>query len=256
MPLKFSIITCTWNSAAYLDQSIASVLKQDHPDIEYIFVDGGSTDGTLERIHALPRPYRLIENVRGGISRAMNEGIMAATGDVIAHLHSDDYYLGEKVLSTVAAHLEASGREWLFGRIMRDVGDRLEAEKYISPRYSRSRLLNSNFIPHPATFVRRGALRRTGGFDTGLKYAMDYDLWLRLAQLGDPVQLDEPLAAFREHAGSLSTRDRIPAMEEDFRVRMAHAGINPVKRGLHYARFLIRKQRLLQSPAPHMEAQA
>ncbi|MDB5729641.1 MAG: glycosyltransferase [Noviherbaspirillum sp.] len=256
MSLKFSIITCTWNSAAYVDQSIASVLKQDHPDIEYIFVDGGSTDGTLEKIRALPRPYTLLENIRGGISRAMNEGIMAATGDVVAHLHSDDYYLNDKVVSTAAKHLEATGREWLFGRILRDVGNRLEAEKFISPRYSRSRLLNNNFIPHPATFVRREALLRTGGFDTGLKYAMDYDLWLKLAKLGDPVQLDEPLAAFREHDGSLSTRDQIPAMEEDFRVRMSHAGINPVTRTLHYARYFVRKQRLLQSTAPQTEVQA
>jgi GT2 family glycosyltransferase len=249
MPLKFSIITCTWNSASYLDQSIASVLMQDHPDVEYIFVDGGSVDGTLEKIRALPRPYRLIENVRGGISRAMNEGIKAAAGDVIAHLHSDDYYLNPNVLSTVAAHLESSGRDWLFGRVMRDVEGRLEPEKYVSPRYSHSRLLSNNFIPHPATFVRSKLLQKTGGFDTRLKYAMDYDLWLKLAQLGEPVQLDEPLAAFREHDGSLSTRDQLPAMEEDFRVRLAHAGGNPLARAIHYARYFVRRQRVLQAEA-------
>jgi GT2 family glycosyltransferase len=255
MPLKFSIITCTWNSAAYLDQSIASVLMQDHPDIEYIFVDGGSTDGTLEKIHALQRPYRLIENVRGGISRAMNEGIKAATGDVVAHLHSDDYYLNPQVLSTVARHLEASGRQWLFGRIKRDVNGKLEAEKFVSPRYSSARLLANNFIPHPATFVRRELLERTGGFDTRLKYAMDYDLWLKLAELSEPVQLDEPLAAFREHDGSLSTRDQLPALEEDFRVRLSHAGINPVALAVHYARYFVRRQRIAQADA-HEEVQA
>jgi glycosyltransferase involved in cell wall biosynthesis len=255
MSLKFSIITCTWNSAAYLDQSIASVLMQDHPDIEYIFVDGGSNDGTLEKIHALKRPYRLIENVRGGISRAMNEGINAATGDVVAHLHSDDYYLNPQVLSTVARHLESSGRQWLFGRIMRDVNSKLEAEKFTAPRYTHARLLANNFIPHPATFVRRELLQRTGGFDTKLKYAMDYDLWLKLAALSEPVQLEEPLAAFREHEGSLSTRDQMPAFEEDFRVRLAHAGINPVARTLHYARYFVRRKRLLQEER-HQEVRA
>jgi glycosyltransferase involved in cell wall biosynthesis len=255
MSLKFSIVTCTWNSAAYLDQSIASVLMQDHPDIEYIFVDGGSTDGTLEKIHALQRPCRLIENVRGGISRAMNEGIKAASGDIVAHLHSDDYYLNPQVLSTVARHLESSGRQWLFGRIMRDVNGKLEAEKFVSPRYSCARLLANNFIPHPATFVRRELLEQTGGFDTKLKYAMDYDLWLKLAGISEPVQIDEPLAAFREHDGSLSTRDRLPALEEDFRVRLSHAGINPVARAVHYARYLVRRQRIVQADA-HKEVQA
>jgi glycosyltransferase involved in cell wall biosynthesis len=255
MSLTFSIVTCTWNSAAYLDQSIASVLMQDHPDIEYIFVDGGSTDGTLEKIHALQRPRRLIENVRGGISRAMNEGIKAASGDIVAHLHSDDYYLNPHVLSTVARHLESSGRQWLFGRIMRDVNRKLEAENFVSPRYSYARLLANNFIPHPATFVRRELLEKTGGFDTKLKYAMDYDLWLKLAGISEPVQIDEPLAAFREHDGSLSTRDRLPALEEDFRVRLSHAGINPVARAMHYARYLVRRQRIVQADA-HEEVQA
>ncbi|MEN3296755.1 MAG: hypothetical protein V7642_6008 [Burkholderiales bacterium] len=257
MPLKFSIITCTWNSAAYLDQSIASVLMQDYPaaDLEYIFVDGGSTDGTLEKIRALQRPYRLVENVRGGISRAMNEGIKAATGDVIAHLHSDDYYLDARVLSTVARHLESSGRKWLFGRMMRVVDGKLEAEKYTAPRYTYARLLANNFIPHPATFVRRELMNRAGGFDTKLKYAMDYDLWLKLAALEEPVQLDQPLAAFREHQGSLSTRDQLPAMEEDFRVRMAHAGINPVARALHYARYFVRRHRVVHEETRE-EAQA
>jgi glycosyltransferase involved in cell wall biosynthesis len=247
----FSIVTCTWNSEPYLEQSIASVLAQDYPHIEYIFIDGGSTDGTLDRIKSLKRPYRLLENVRGGISRAMNEGIRLATGDVVAHLHSDDYYLHPQVLSTVARHLQESGLNWLFGRIMRDVGGQLLHEKYASPRYSYPRLLRTNFIPHPATFVRRELLQRAGGFDTKLKYAMDYDLWLKLGSFGAPVQLDEPLAAFREHQGSLSTRDRLPALEEDFRVRLAHAGLNPVARAMHYARYLVRRQRMLQAMGAH-----
>ena len=247
--LTFSIITCTWNSEPFLAQSIESVLSQDYPHIEYIFVDGGSTDGTLDRIRALKRPYRLLENVRGGISRAMNVGIEAATGDVIAHLHSDDYYLHPTVLSTVAHHLETTGRNWLFGRILRHVGNELLREKFVSPRYSYSRLLRTNFIPHPATFVKRDFIQRAGGFDTKLKYAMDYDLWLKLGELGEPVQLDEPLAAFREHLGSLSTRDRLPALEEDFHVRLAHVGLNPVSRAMHFMRYLVRRQRVLQAGA-------
>jgi glycosyltransferase involved in cell wall biosynthesis len=248
MALKFSVITCTWNSANYLGESIASLLAQDYPHIEYIFVDGGSTDGTLEQIKALQRPYTLLENVRGGVSRAMNEGLRVAKGDVIAYLHSDDYYLRPDVLSLVARHLEKSGRRWLFGRTMSLIDKELRADHYIAPRFSYARLLRGNFIPHPATFVRRDLMLRAGGFDTSLKYAMDYDLWLKLGKIARPIQLDIPLTAFREHEGSLSSAShtRMAAMAEDFKVRRAHTGSNPLAHLEHYARYLVRRQRVLQ----------
>lgn len=251
MPLSFSIITCTWNSARYLDESIRSALAQDYPHYELIFVDGGSTDGTLERIRALDRPYRLLENVTGGVSRAMNHGLRAARGDVIAYLHSDDYYLRPDVLSLVARHLEQSGRDWLFGRTMSLVDGELRPDSYVAPRFSYASLLRGNYIPHPATFVRRELMLAAGGFNTQLKYAMDYDLWLRLARSGAPVQLDEALTAFREHEGSLSSssRTRLAAMSEDFRVRLAYCGRNPVRRLAHAARYLVRRQRIIQRSA-------
>lgn len=249
MAITISVITCTWNSAAYLRESIASVLAQDHPHIEYIFVDGGSTDGTLDQIRALQRPYRLLENVRGGVSRAMNEGLQAATGDVVAYLHSDDYYLHPEVLSRVARHLESSGRNWLFGRTKALVDGKLYADNFVAPRFSYENLLRGNFIPHPATFVRRDLMLRAGGFDTSLKYAMDYDLWLKLAKMAQPLQVDEPFTAFREHEGSLSSssRTRLAAMAEDFRVRLSYAGRNPIGLLAHYARYFVRRQRILHA---------
>lgn len=247
MKLKFSVITCTWNSERYLPESINSVLMQDYPDIEYIFVDGGSTDGTLDIIRSLNRPYKLIENVRGGVSNAMNEGMRHATGDVIAHLHSDDFYLHPEVLSTVAKHLQQSGRTWLFGRTKSVIDGKLVPEGYRAPRFSFANILKGNFIPHPATFVSRDLMQRIGGFDTRLKYAMDYDLWLKIGRDHEPVQLDEALTGFREHDGSLSTRNRLAAMEEDLRVRLSHAGFAPMGKLMHYARYFVRRQRALQA---------
>jgi len=103
--LKVSIITYTLNSRQFLEQSIASVLSQDYTEIEYIFVDGGSTDGTLDLISEVNRPYFLEREITGGISRAMNRGIEIATGDIIAHLHSDDYYLHDRVISQIVEAL-------------------------------------------------------------------------------------------------------------------------------------------------------
>lgn len=90
-------------------------------------------------------------------------------------------------------------------------------------------------------------MQRTGGFDNNLRYAMDYDLWLKLACLSQPAQLDIPLAAFREHEGSLSTRNRLAAMEEDMMVRLAHVGRHPLEKAMHYLRYFVRRQRALQT---------
>lgn len=244
MSIKISIITCTWNSSAFLSKSIKSVLGQDYPNIEYIFVDGGSTDGTMEMIHAIPRPVTLIENVRGGIGRAMNFGIEAATGDVIAHLHSDDYYAHSNVLSHLVQVLEQTNAAWLFGRCMSDIEGTRVPENYVIPRYSYHRLLKGNFIPHPATFVRRSLFKRVGTFNESIKYAMDYDMWLRLGKIAEPVQLDEHLAVFRWHPGSLTSSNRMASLEDDFAVRMRYAAKTPWSIAYHWAHYLVRRTRL------------
>jgi glycosyltransferase involved in cell wall biosynthesis len=245
--VKFSIVTCTWNSEPFLAESIASVLAQDHPDIEYIFVDGGSTDGTIERIRAIDREVVFVTGIRGGISRAMNEGIRLATGDVVAHLHSDDYYHHSHVLSDVAAVFARTGAGWVFGRNKRDIDGVVSDESWQPPRYSYARLLKGNFIPHEATFVRRHLYEQVGGFSERWKYGMDYDMWLRLGQVSEPAQIDDCLAVFREHAGSLSSANPWPGLREDFRIRMSHAGRSPFSWAYHGLHYLVRYRRMMRN---------
>jgi glycosyltransferase involved in cell wall biosynthesis len=242
--MKFSIISCTWNCEPYLAQSIASVLAQDYPDLEYIFVDGGSTDGTLERIRAIPRPVRLIENTRGGISRAMNRGIEAATGDVIAHLHGDDYYLHPRVLSMVAQALAQSRRGWAVGVTAADQEGEIT---YPPPRrfaYSYFNFLACRFIiGHPATFVTRQVWQKVGVFDEALKYAMDADLWLRIGRGFEPVVLDAPLAAFRLHQGSRSNANGLASVNEHIRLRLKYALSHPFASSLGLPRLWRERRR-------------
>lgn len=243
---KISVITCTWNSEPYLADSIASVLSQDYPNIEYIFVDGGSSDGTLERIRAIDRPFKLVTGVDGGISRAMNEGIKVATGDVIAHLHSDDYYLHPQVLSKVAFEMRRTGRQWLVGGMVVDKDGGLVPEARSALTFSFSRLLGGKYlVPHPATFVSRALFEKVGLFDEGLRYAMDWDLWLRIGSAGEvPAEITEPLTAFREHQGSLSTRKIFSARREELKVRFRYAKHAPFAFSLYLARFFVRTGRL------------
>lgn len=239
----FSIITCTRNSEPWLAESIRSVLAQEAVEIEYIFVDGGSTDGTLERIKRLERPFTLIENRCAGISDAMNAGLAVATREIVGFLHSDDFYLHQDVLKVVAESMRTTRCRWLFGRTLSLIDGELRPEAFTEPNYSRSQLLRGNFIPHPACFVKRSLMREAGGFRDHLRYAMDYDLWLRLSLLAEPLQLAMPLTAFREHAGSLSTRERSAAMREDLQVRLSHTGPDPLATLLHMARYYVRRWR-------------
>jgi len=242
--MKISIVVCTWNSASFLPATIASVLNQNCANIEVIFVDGGSQDATLGQIDAYTGKKVVINNVRGGIAKAMNVGIEAATGDVIMHLHSDDYLLHPNVLSRVENAFESASCEWLFGRILNDRDGGLFPETYQAPDYSYEALLKSNFVPHAATFVRRDLYLKAGGFSENLKYAMDYDMWLRLGRLAKPVQLREALSVFRRHDGSTTEANRLASFDEDYRVRQSYLGNSPVARLEHALRYGVRRHRL------------
>lgn len=244
--MKFSIITCTWNSAAFLMETISSVKRQKFQDVEFVFVDGGSTDGTLEQIEKIDLPKQLLCNVRGGIAVAMNKGIEAARGDIVMHLHSDDYLLHPEVLQRVNQVFENTGCEWLFGRILNDRKGGLYPETYTAPGYSYQALVKSNFVPHAATFVRRSLYQRAGGFNESLRYAMDYEMWLRLGRLANPVQIREILSVFRRHDGSTTEKNRLASFDEDYAVRCRYLGGNWLARYEHALRYQVRRQRLLK----------
>lgn len=246
--MKLSIITCTWNSASWLAQSIASVDAQSGVQIERIFVDGGSTDGTLEMIEAVKGDVKVLRNVGGGIARAMNAGAEAATGDVIAHLHSDDIYLGTDTLARIARTFDANpGAQWVVGRCASLIDGQLHENHYATKPYSWGALIRLNIIPHPSTFVRRAFFKASGGFSPSLKYAMDYDLWLRMARASAPIQIPEYVAAFRFHGESLSTANPWPSHRECLKVRLRHASESPVERVEHLARFAVRGLRLYRA---------
>lgn len=229
----------------YLPETVRSVQMQTGVEYEHIFVDGNSIDGTLEYINGLKgNNIRLLEGVGGGIAKAMNEGIRVAKGDVIAHLHSDDYYLSSDVLSIVAATFSQSNSKWLFGRIMSDVDGLLLPEGYVIPRYSFKRFLRGNFIPHPATFIRREVFEECGVFSETLRYAMDYDLFLRVAKRYPPIQLDIPLAAFRRHDGSATQANFMKSFAEDYQVRCSYSRWYQLPEAA--LRYFVRRQRHLK----------
>ena len=241
---RFSIVTCTWNSAATLGDTLASVQSQTCSDVEHIFVDGGSSDATLDLVAAHPLPKRVLLDVGGGISRAMNQGILAARGEFLAHLHSDDYYAAPDVLEQVARRFDESDAAWVVGqiRVLRD--GRLFEPYAMHPFSYRAYASGRAAIAHPAVFLRREVFARVGMFDEDLRYAMDIDLWLRLAALTPPALVERPLTVFREHAGSVSSANKIRARQEEFAVRRRYMAKAPLAFAVYCLRYLKRMRAL------------
>lgn len=219
----FSIIVCCWNSIAHIRACVASIQAQTDQDLEIVFVDGGSTDGTLEFIESVNAPKKILRDVRGGIANAMNQGIQAASGTVLAHLHSDDYYIEPQVLSKVRAAFDAHpGTMWLYGRFKNDNNGAVVPPDYPFLPYSRSTLLRRNIVPHVSTFTKKAVFNDLGAFDERYKLAMDYEFWLRISGKYEPVQLDGYLGVFRRHEGSATTKHKLRSFNEDFKARFTH----------------------------------
>lgn len=221
--MKISVITINLNGDRFLAESIDSVLRQTHQNLELLIIDGGSSDGSLATIQtADERDSRVywISEPDQGIADAMNKGICLATGELVAFLHSDDRYPDLDTLSTVSACFSSQPETlWLTGGIdlINSAGQVFKS--FPVRKYSYRRLVRSNILFHPATFVRTETLRTCGMFNPELRLAMDYDLWLRLGALGDPVLLKQSLACFRVHDGSLSIQGAGEALCEEFITR-------------------------------------
>jgi GT2 family glycosyltransferase len=211
MPLpSMTIVTPCLNGRATLPEAIESVRRQRYPHVQHLVIDGGSTDGTVELLEA-DEGLAYISEPDRGLSDAVNKGIRRARGEVIGWLNADDVYLPgalERVGNAFADRPEAL---WATGRCLIEDGHGRQIRSFVSAykdfllrRYSYGLLLTQNFVACPASFVRREAFERVGLLDERFRYSMDYDLWLRLGRLGDPLVIDAPLAAFRMAEGSLS----------------------------------------------------
>ncbi|MBL0226732.1 MAG: glycosyltransferase [Geobacteraceae bacterium] len=224
MSLRISVITVTLNSGRFLAECLSSVAAQGNSLHEHIIVDGGSTDSTLEIVkqHAAADPrVRWISEPDRGISDAMNKGVALATGDVITHLNSDDYYPHPQVLASVQDCFTLNpSSSWLTGGFTFVSGEGAFLRDIRVRKYSFRRLVRGNILLHPSTFIKRDLFVAVGGFDVSLLFCMDYDLFLKLGSVEPPLVVDKQLSCFRAHPASRSVSQSEQAYAEEFRVRM------------------------------------
>ena len=184
--MKISIVTAAYNSGATLRDTMESVLRQTYKDIEYIVVDGGSGDDTMDIVREYEPLFggrmRYVSEPDRGIYDAMNKGIGMATGDVVGMLNSDDFYTSVDVLDGVARVMSHTGVDAVYGDVhyVND-GDLGKCVRYYSSRLFGRGWMRFGFMPaHPSFYCRRSVYERDGAFDFSYRVAADFENLLRL----------------------------------------------------------------------------
>ena len=213
---KISIVTPSLNQAEYLEETIRSVLLQNYPNLEYIIIDGGSTDGSVEIIKKYePWLTYWVSEVDRGQSHAINKGFQYSTGEILTWINSDDYYaLGTfDIVGTTFAHNDFL---WVAGNcyIIQDNGE--IKYHFGKPTVRMDQWLLHNRYVQPEIFWRRSIWNNVNGLDESMHYSFDYDLWLKFTQLQQyPYWIDQPFAYFRIHGKSKTGINRKPFDLED-----------------------------------------
>jgi len=204
---RISVVLPSFNQVRYLETAILSVIRQEYEAIELIVVDGGSTDGSAEVIDRYSsRITSWRSHPDGGQAAAIAEGMVAATGDILSYLNSDDVYL-PGALARVAWVLgpAASSPAWAIGGSIR-IDERGRRTRFDRPMRvtQRSMLVWGSGFSQPAAFWNRALLERVGGVDERFRFCLDYDMFLRFAGVVRPTMLGAYVAAFRDHPASKS----------------------------------------------------
>ncbi len=201
---KISIVTPSFNQGNFLEQTILSVLNQNYPNLEYIILDGGSTDNSVDIIRKYEDRITFWESKPDkGQADAIYRGFEKSTGDILAWINSDDYYLEEAFIRVGEFFLHHPEVQWAIGDgIFVDAHNNKLLDCYCPP-VDHDRLLHFGMtFLQPAMFIRREYFFKYGGFDRELKFSFDYDLVLRLSKSSPPGIINSMLVAFRLHKQS------------------------------------------------------
>ncbi len=210
--MTISLITVCYNSSAYIRSAIESVLSQTYPDIEYILVDGGSTDATVAIIQGYEPCFegrmRWVSEPDKGIYDAMNKGIRMATGEVVGILNSDDFYTDPDGIARMAQTFQSQNVDSCFADVRFVHPENLEKTvRYYSSAHFHPGKFRYGFMPaHPTFFVRKAFFEKYGYYQTDYKIAADYELLIRFLYTHKLSYAYIPTALIKMRTGGASTR--------------------------------------------------
>lgn len=222
---RISIVTPSYNQAAFIERAMRSVLDQGYPNLEYLVVDGGSTDGTVDIIRKYEdRLAWWVSEKDRGQTHALNKGFQRATGDVVAWLNSDDMYLPGAFRAVGEPFARDPSLDVVFGDSVHiDKDDRvLNAYKNV-PYWWPSMILLGVVLPQPTAFWKRSLFERHGWLDESKRFAMDYEFFCRIGAHIKARHVRREVVAFRLHADQKTETLRSVCVEETDAIRRQYA---------------------------------
>ncbi|MDX2426951.1 MAG: glycosyltransferase family 2 protein [Cycloclasticus sp.] len=219
-----TVITVCFNAEKYIEQTIKSVLEQKNIAIEYILIDGGSSDTTLDIIKRYePSIDRYISEPDKGIADAMNKGIALATGDYILFLHADDYFKDSHVVFEASKLMQGKSDIYAFdilfkkgNRFLRKTTKKLGVRTYFKTP-----------VMHQGAFCKKELLEKLGGFNTSFKIALDYDFFLRAYKIGASMEIHQQVLSIMRDTGVSSKQDWASLKQRFMEERKAQQGAQP-----------------------------
>jgi len=238
-----SIVTPTYNMGRFLAETMDSVLSQDYPHIEYIVMDGGSTDNTLEILRDYERRYpgrfTWVSEKDAGQSDAINKGFQRCKGPIFTFLNADDTYLSGAVRAAVVAFLAHPEAAVVYGDAWYTDEHNNIIRKYPVDPFSYERLGSLCHICQPASFLRADAYREAGMLDVDLHLTLDYELWLKISARHPFFKISQPLAYSRMWADNKTLSRRRTTFREVVQILRKHRGYVPLNWVYGYAAFLL-----------------
>jgi glycosyltransferase involved in cell wall biosynthesis len=214
-----TIVTPSYNQAQFLEQTLRSVLDQGYPNLEYIVVDGGSTDGSLDIIqrYADRLAWWVSEKDRGQ-AEGINKGLARAHGEVVAWLNSDDVYLPGAISAAVDAFRADPELGLVFSDVQAIDGNGKVTNLMRYSDWGLEELMTFHILGQPGVFMRRSALERAGLLDPAFHFLLDHQLWLRIAQIAPIKYISGVWAQGRFHAAAKNVAQAPRFGEEAYRI--------------------------------------
>lgn len=226
--ILLSIVTPSYNQGRFIEETIQSVLHQNYSPLEYIVMDGGSTDTTLGILKKYADRFTYFSEKDRGQAHAINKGWKMAKGGVLAWLNSDDTY-EPNVFNRVMEHFKNCSCDMVYGKANHITADGKWIEEYPTEPANPQRLLETCYISQPAVFIRRSVLERVGYLNESLAYCMDYEYWLRIFKSGLKVcYVPELWANTRFYEDTKTSGQRVKVHKEIAAMLKTQTGAVPI----------------------------